>query len=59
MQELTGIERIDNILHRKPVDRIGLFEHFWGDTRREWSRHGHDQHIRPEYTGRIGVLADR
>ena len=36
MQELTSIERIDNILHRKPVDRIGVFEHFWGDTFKEW-----------------------
>ena len=31
MAGLTGIERIGNILGRKPVDRIGLFEHFWGD----------------------------
>jgi len=28
MQEMTGIERIGNILRRQPVDRIGLFEHF-------------------------------
>lgn len=37
MSELTGRERIDNILNRKPVDRIGLFEHFWGDTRKKWA----------------------
>lgn len=32
MQELTGVERIGNILKHKPVDRIGLYEHLWGDT---------------------------
>jgi uroporphyrinogen decarboxylase len=36
MQALTGRERIANILQRKPVDRIGLFEHFWDDTQRIW-----------------------
>jgi uroporphyrinogen decarboxylase len=38
---MTGIERINNILHRKPVDRIGAFEHFWGDTRQVWTKEGH------------------
>jgi len=41
MQEMTGIERIGNILKRKPVDRIGLFEHFWDDTQRAWTAQGH------------------
>jgi uroporphyrinogen decarboxylase len=40
MDEMTGIERINNILQRKPVDRIGLFEHFWSDTVRVWSEKG-------------------
>ena len=39
--ELTGKERIARILRREPVDRIGLFEHFWGDTHAEWSKQGH------------------
>ncbi len=38
---MTGIERIGNILQRKPVDRIGLYEHFWGDTCRKWTDEGH------------------
>ncbi len=38
---LTGRERIGNILRRKPVDRIGLYEHFWGDTHRKWCDQGH------------------
>lgn len=38
---MTGIERIGNILQRKPVDRIGLFEHFWGDTLGKWTKQGH------------------
>jgi uroporphyrinogen decarboxylase len=41
MAELTGRERIDNILRRRPVDRIGLFEHFWGDTLQVWQEQGH------------------
>jgi uroporphyrinogen decarboxylase len=40
MDAMTGIERISNILHRKPVDRIGLFEHFWSDTVRIWTEKG-------------------
>lgn len=38
---MTGYERISNILKRKPVDRIGLYEHFWSDTHRDWSKKGH------------------
>jgi len=45
MQAMTSIERIGNILRRKPVDRIGVFEHFWGDTHKKWSSEGH---IRPD-----------
>lgn len=41
MLELTSIERMNNILKRKPVDRIGLYEHFWGDTQKKWSMMGH------------------
>lgn len=37
---MTGIERIDNILRHKKTDRIGLYEHFWGDTRKEWINRG-------------------
>ncbi|MEA4890142.1 MAG: uroporphyrinogen decarboxylase family protein [Clostridiaceae bacterium] len=40
MEQLTGHERIGNILQRKPVDRIGVYEHFWDDTHREWARKG-------------------
>ena len=37
---MTGIERMTNILKRKPVDRIGLMEHFWSDTKRVWAEKG-------------------
>ena len=43
MDEMTGVERITNILNREPVDRIGLFEHFWSDTQRVWTEQGHIQ----------------
>ncbi len=43
MQAMTGRERIGNILRRQPVDRIGLYEHFWGDTERVWTSEGHIQ----------------
>ena len=33
---MTSKERIANILAHRPVDRIGLYEHFWGDTHRLW-----------------------
>ncbi|OGV50383.1 MAG: hypothetical protein A2X49_12050 [Lentisphaerae bacterium GWF2_52_8] len=38
---MTGKERISRILRRQPVDRIGLFEHFWGDTQKKWTAQGH------------------
>jgi uroporphyrinogen decarboxylase len=41
VMELTSIERMRNLLQRKPVDRIGLFEHFWGDTQKKWTQEGH------------------
>ena len=37
---MTGIERISRILRRQPVDRVGLFEHFWGDTLQKWQADG-------------------
>jgi uroporphyrinogen decarboxylase len=40
MEEMTGKERISNILKRQPVDRFGLYEHFWGDTQRIWVENG-------------------
>ena len=41
MQKMASIERIHNILKRQPVDRIGVFEHFWGDTQKKWTTEGH------------------
>jgi len=41
MHEMSGRERIANILRRQPTDRIGLYEHFWGDTRKVWTDQGH------------------
>ncbi len=41
MDAMTGRERIANIMTRKPVDRIGIFEHFWGDTLSHWQSQGH------------------
>jgi uroporphyrinogen decarboxylase len=40
MQTMTGLERIHNILKRQPVDRIGVYEHFWDDTQRAWEQKG-------------------
>ena len=38
---MESIERISRILERKAVDRVGLFEHFWGDTCSKWTKQGH------------------
>jgi len=38
---MTGHERMSNILKRKPVDRIGLYEHFWKDTHKKWTEDGY------------------
>lgn len=37
---MTGKERILNILNHKPVDRIGVFEHFWEDTHKAYEEEG-------------------
>jgi uroporphyrinogen decarboxylase len=38
---MTGKERMEGLLKRQPVDRIGVYEHFWGDTRKEWQEAGY------------------
>ena len=38
---MNGLERVTHILKRKPVDRIGVFEHFWGNTWKKWTDEGH------------------
>ena len=67
MAAMTGVERIGNILGRRPVDRIGLFEHFWGDTLQKWQSEGHiadgedlDTHFGFDLTtcGCINMVAD-
>ena len=40
MAELTGHERIGRILRREKADRIGLYEHFWSDTRKAYVEQG-------------------
>jgi len=37
---MTGKERILRILNRQPVDRIGIYEHFWTDTSDDYIRKG-------------------
>ncbi len=41
MMEMTSVERVRNILARKPVDRIGVYESFWGDTLSRWVAEGY------------------
>ncbi len=38
---MTGKERMQRILRHEPVDRIGLYEHFWNDTYQAWQQEGH------------------
>ncbi|MDD6175063.1 MAG: hypothetical protein PUC59_04815 [Firmicutes bacterium] len=38
---MNGKERISRILRHQPVDRIGLYEHFWGDTYQQWHADGY------------------
>ena len=37
---MNGKERISRILRHESVDRIGLYEHFWSDTHKEWCARG-------------------
>ena len=38
---MNAKERIARILKHQPVDRIGIYEHFWPDTRSAWAAQGH------------------
>ena len=38
---MTGKERIQRLLKHQPVDRIGVYEHFWNDTHRAWEEDGY------------------
>lgn len=40
---MTSKERITRILKHQPVDRIGLYEDFWPETRVKWQNEGHLQ----------------
>ena len=40
METMTGAERMRRILAHRAVDRIGLFEHFWDDTQKQWAERG-------------------
>jgi uroporphyrinogen decarboxylase len=37
---MNGRERITRILKHQPVDRIGIFEHFWNDTMADYAAKG-------------------
>lgn len=41
MSTMSSKERINGILNRQPVDRIGLMESFWEDTVEKWRQQGH------------------
>jgi len=41
METLTGKERIRRVLSREPADRIGVYEHFWGDTMARYQEEGY------------------
>ena len=46
---MNGKERYKKILRHEKPDRIGLYEHFWGDTHKAWAEQGHIQE--GEYLG--------
>ncbi|MCL2821335.1 MAG: hypothetical protein FWD38_11030 [Oscillospiraceae bacterium] len=37
---MTGKERIIRTLNRQPLDRIGIYEHFWSDTQDHYTKQG-------------------
>ena len=46
---MTGIERTANFLKRKPIDRIPVFEHFWGDTKDRYVAEGFMRDDEPNF----------
>lgn len=38
---MTGKERMQRLLRHEPVDRVGVYEHFWNDTHKAWEEAGY------------------
>lgn len=38
---MTGKERIARTIRHQSVDRLGVYEHLWGDTNKKWIEQGH------------------
>ncbi len=38
---MNGKERVSKMLKHEAIDRIPVYEHFWGDTRTSWQNKGH------------------
>jgi len=64
---MTGFERTKLLMEHKKTDRIGIYEHFWGDTHRAWREGGKipegtdfTKHFGYDLTmgGGIGLAAD-
>lgn len=40
-KNMTGKERMQRLLRHEPVDRVGVYEHFWNDTHKAWEEAGY------------------
>lgn len=40
-KSMTGKERMQRLLRHEPVDRVGVYEHFWNDTHKAWEEAGY------------------
>lgn len=44
---MTSRERLTAIFAHKPYDHFGIFEHFWGETLKEWVKQGYPEDTDP------------
>lgn len=50
MERLTGKERISRLFRHEPVDRIGWYEQFWGQTGTKWIQEGYGTDFTAEFS---------
>jgi len=45
---MNSKERVEILLKKEIPDRMGLFEHFWGETLKNWASEGYPEGVAPE-----------
>jgi len=45
---MTSRERVQTLLNKEIPDRMGLYEHYWGETIPTWNKQGLPEGVYPD-----------